>query len=202
VFCCLAAYPLQTDTSVLDCTLLRRLNSAVKKCRELNFIEETLVVAETCFMGQFGTPKTRARRRELPLSHAVAEALKAHYSRSANRSPEGLVFATRHGGPLVSNNLRKRGLQSACMRAGLPRINRHVLRHTHGTLLHVQGTPLKVAQAQLGHSHMATTLEVYTHASVIAQREAVDLLDDQVFPNVPKNADGSRSTAEVTSPTN
>src|SRR5256886_17093556 len=28
---------------------------------------------------------------------------------------------------------------------------------------------LKVAQAQLGHSHMATTLEVYTHASVIAQ---------------------------------
>lgn len=83
---------------------------------------------------------------------------------------------------LVSNNLRKRGLQSACKRAGLPRINWHALRHTHGTLLHVQGTPLKVAQAQLGHSHMATTLEIYTHASVIAQREAVNLVDEQVFP--------------------
>ncbi|PYT22139.1 MAG: hypothetical protein DMG58_30735, partial [Acidobacteria bacterium] len=161
-----------------------------------NFIGETLVVAETCFMGRFGTPKTRASRREVPLSRAVVEALKAHYSRSANRSPEGLVFATRNGGPLVSNNLRKRGLQSACKRAGLPKINWHALRHTHGTLLHVQGTPLKVAQAQLGHSHMATTLEVYTHASVIAQREAVNLLDEQVFPNVPKNAAGNRSTAE------
>jgi hypothetical protein len=49
---------------------------------------------------------------------------------------------------------------------------------------------------------MATTLEVYTHSSVIAQREAVNLLDEQVFPNVPKNADGRRKTAEVASPTN
>ena len=54
---------------------------------------------------------------------------------------------------------------------------------THGTLLHSQGTPLKVAQAQLGHSHMATTLEVYTHASVSAQRDAVNLLEDQLFPS-------------------
>jgi integrase len=69
------------------------------------------------------------------------------------------------------------------------------------TLLHLQGTPLKVAQAQLGHSHMATTLEIYTHASVIVQREAVNLLDEQVFPSVPKNADGNRSKADVASPT-
>src|SRR5260370_17714524 len=59
-------------------------------------------------------------------------------------------------------------------------------RHTHGTLLHSQGTPLKVAQAQLGHSHMATTLEIYTHASGSAQRDAVNLLEEQLFPNVPK----------------
>ena len=43
----------------------------------------------------------------------------------------------------------------------------------------------KVAQAQLGHSHMATTLEVYTHASGSAQRDAVNMLADQLFPNVP-----------------
>jgi hypothetical protein len=48
---------------------------------------------------------------------------------------------------------------------------------------------------------MATTLEIYTHASVIAQREAVNLLDERVFPSVPKNADGNRSTAEGASPT-
>ena len=45
---------------------------------------------------------------------------------------------------------------------------------------------MKVAQAQLGHSHMATTLEIYTHASGSAQRDAVNLLEEQLFPNVPK----------------
>jgi hypothetical protein len=62
------------------------------------------------------------------------------------------------------------------------------LRNTHGTFLHVQGTPLKVAQAQLGHSDLATTLEVYAHASVSAQREAVNLLESQVFPKRPLKA--------------
>jgi hypothetical protein len=49
---------------------------------------------------------------------------------------------------------------------------------------------------------MATTLEVYTHASVIAQREAVSLFDEQLFPNVPKNEEGGSSAAETASPTN
>lgn len=53
-----------------------------------------------------------------------------------------------------------------------------------------------MAQAQLGNSHLATTLDVYTNASVIAQRQAVNLLAEQVFPNVPKNAEGDSSAVE------
>jgi len=56
-------------------------------------------------------------------------------------------------------------------------------------------TLLKVAQAQLGHSHMAMTLEVYTHASGSAQRDAVNMLADQLFPNVPK-LNGSGNTTQ------
>ena len=94
-----------------------------------------------------------------------------------------------------ADNLKKKSLRTACKRAGLLRIDWHTLRHTHGTLLHFQGTPLKVAQAQLGHSHTATTLEVCTHASANAQRDAVNLLEDQLFPNVPK-FDESGNTAQ------
>jgi len=151
----------------------------------VDLLRGTVLVAETCYKGHFGSPKTRASRREL----------KAHFSRSADHSPGALVFATGQGGPLSADNLRKKSLRTACSSAGLPRIDWHTLRHTHGTLLHSQGTPLKVAQAQLGHSHMATTLEVYTHASVSAQRHAVNLLEGQLFPNVPK-FDGSRNTAQ------
>jgi integrase len=136
------------------------------------------------------------------LSSDVGEALKTHFSISANRNPEALLFATRNGDPLASNNLRNRGFRSACERAGLPKLSWHSLRHTHGT---VQGTPLKLAQAQLGHSDLATTLEVYTHASAIAQREAVNSLRtncSQVFPSVPKKAVESGRKEEAVSPIN
>src|ERR1041384_8001476 len=111
--------------------------------------------------------------------------MKTLYSRSTENSQEALVFSKSQGLPLAANNHEKKPLRPAC-RAGLQRIDWHTLRHTHGTLLHSQGTPLKVAQAQLGHSHMATTLDIYTHASGSAQRDAVNLLEEQLFPNVPK----------------
>src|SRR5947199_9403868 len=49
---------------------------------------------------------------------------------------------------------------------------------------------------------MATTLEVYTHATVIAEREAGGLLDEQLFPSVPKNEEGNSTAAAMASPTN
>jgi integrase len=152
----------------------------------IDLLRGTLLVAETCYKGHFGTPKTRASRREVPLAPAVVRELKGRYLRSVDHSSSALVFATSQGAPLAADNLRKKSLRTACRRAGLQRIDWHALRHTHGTLLHAQGTPLKVAQAQLGHSHMATTLEIYTHASGSAQRDAVNLLEEQLFPNVPK----------------
>jgi hypothetical protein len=124
-------------------------------------IPAALRVAETCYQGHFGTPKSKSSRRELPLPRVVVRALLAHRSLSSNTSAEALVFSTCRGTPLASNNLRRRQLHPACARAELAPITWHTLRHTRGTLLHGQGTPLRVAQAQLGHSHMTTTLGVY-----------------------------------------
>src|SRR5260370_39318009 len=54
------------------------------------------------------------------------------------------------------------------------------------TLLHLQVITLKVAKAQLFFFNDTATTEIYTHASASAQRDAVNLLEDQLFPNVPK----------------
>ncbi len=160
--------------------------SSQNKCVafRINLAAETLRVEETCYQGHFGTPKTKASRRELPLPPVVVKALLAHRSRCSDKTDEALVFCTSNGTPVASNNVRKRQLHPACLRAGLAPINWHTLRHTHGTLLHEQGTPLRVAQAQLGHSHMTITLEVYTHASAGAQRRAVEQLENPFGPKV------------------
>jgi integrase len=178
--------PVRTVVLLAVMTGLRIGEILALRWGRINFAIGTLRVEETCYKGNFGTPKTRASRREVPLSPAVAQALQAHRIRCSDTANEALVFATRHGTPLASNNLRKRQLHPASQRAGLGSIDWHSLRHTHGTLLHEQGTPLRVAQAQLGHSNMTTTLQVYTHASGSAQRQAVNQLEDQLFPSVPK----------------
>jgi integrase len=178
--------PVRTVVLLAVMTGLRIGEILALRWGRINFVTGTLRVEETCYKGKFGTPKTRASRREVPLTLAVIQALQAHRMGCSNTANEALVFATRHGTPLASNNLRKRQLHPASQRAGLGSIDWHSLRHTHGTLLHELGTPLRVAQAQLGHSHMSTTLQVYTHASGSAQRQAVNQLEDQLFPSVPK----------------
>jgi len=55
-------------------------------------------------------------------------------------------------------------------------INWHTLRRTHATLLQHAGATLKEAQAQMGHSKMSTTLEIYTISIPAAQRKAVENL--------------------------
>lgn len=151
----------------------------------IDFDRGTVRVEETCYKGHLGTPKTRASRRELPLPESIITDLAIHRSHCVDASPSALVFGTRKGTPLSADNMRKRELRPACIRAGIKPIDWHTLRHTHATLLHDQGTPLKIAQAQLGHSHVSTTSDVYTHAVGDGQREAIDRLASELFPSVP-----------------
>jgi integrase len=62
----------------------------------------------------------------------------------------------------------------------MPWLNWHTLRRTHATLLQQAGATLKEAPAQLGHTKMSTTLELYTISIPAAQREAVENLSDLV----------------------
>ena len=85
----------------------------------VDLLRRTLLVEETWYKGHFGTPKTRASRREVPLAPAVVRELKEHYLRSTDHSPRGLVFATPQGVPLAADNLRKKSFPPSENRANL-----------------------------------------------------------------------------------
>ena len=96
----------------------------------IDLLRGTLRVAKTCYQGHFGSPKTRASRREVPLAPAVVRELKTSIRVSRTLSREALVFANSQSLPLAADNLRKKALRTACKRAGLQRIDWHTLRHT------------------------------------------------------------------------
>ena len=110
-----------------------------------------------------------------------------HRKRVGQSSPDDLLFPSQRGTALCRNNLLRRVVYPACNRAGIPRVGWHSLRHLHATLLSEAGEPLKVAQAQLGHADLQTTLGVYTHVLPESQRRAVERVESLIFPNFPKS---------------
>lgn len=61
---------------------------------------------------------------------------------------------------------------------GIQRIRFHDLRHTHATLLLLQGVDIKTISKRLGHSNIGTTMNTYTHVLEELDIKASQLIDE------------------------
>jgi integrase len=88
-----------------------------------------------------------------------------------------LVFTNTTGGPLNGVLVTKR-FQAALKAAALPTdVTFHGLRHSAGSLLASLGVAPKVVQRILGHANITTTLNIYTHATAAAKRDAMTAIN-------------------------
>jgi integrase len=60
------------------------------------------------------------------------------------------------------------------------RIRLHDARHSHASLLLKAGIPAKVVQERLGHSSIATTMDLYSHVAPNMQKEAAKAFGDML----------------------
>ncbi|WP_150284948.1 site-specific integrase [Rummeliibacillus sp. TYF-LIM-RU47] len=67
-------------------------------------------------------------------------------------------------------------LNKLCKRYDLPRITVHGLRHSYASLLFAAGVDIKVVQKLLGHAHIETTMNIYTHVTTETIEKTTDLL--------------------------
>lgn len=67
----------------------------------------------------------------------------------------------------------------------LPQITFHGLRHTHATLLILDGENIKVLQERLGHKDITTTLETYTHVMEEMEQNTSNILENMFTGLVP-----------------
>ena len=87
------------------------------------------------------------------------------------------LFATMTGGFLDPRNVTK-AFQRELATAGLPPMRFHDLRHCYATLMLAAGVPLRVIQASLGHTSIATTAAIYAHVLPELNRQSAERFDD------------------------
>lgn len=131
-----------------------------------------------------GPVKTRAGSRDLPLLGLARNALTRRRDRQeADRAnlgsawaDTGLVFTTRTGRPVEPRNL-VRSFIRICEDNGIRKIRLHAIRHTTASLLKDLGVPARDAQIILGHAHVSTTQQIYTHVDEAARLAALSRLN-------------------------
>jgi integrase len=144
--------------------------------------------------------------RTIPLGPQVVATLTSRQDRVKERQPGDLVFGNRKGEPFRESKLLTRVLQPAAEAAGLGRVTWHQLRHIHSSLLNDLKVPVKIAQEQLGHGSISTTVNIYTHVVDESHRAAVAAVEERLFGvlrrNAPKSADGLESAQPATNSVN
>lgn len=126
----------------------------------------------------WGTPKTH-RVRTVSLPAFVCEQLAAHLATEVEDDPEAIVFATPTGKVWRKSDFRRRIWKPAveAARGVASDLTPDELRHTAASLLIASGADPKSVQAQLGHSSISVTFDVYGHLFEGHLDDVMDRLD-------------------------
>jgi integrase len=90
----------------------------------------------------------------------------------------GLIFASEVGEPLDRRYITTYHFKPLLMRAGLPQIRFHDLRHTCATLLLSRKVNSKILSEMLGHATIAITLDTYSHVLPTMQESAAKAMEE------------------------
>ena len=136
-------------------------------------------------------PKTPRSRRVIDVEPRVVASLRRHRAaQEMERRVAGegwgssipdLVFTTATGAPLDGRLLIRSWFRPLLVKAGLPAIRIHDLRHSYASIALARGVHPKVVQEALGHSTIAVTLDLYSHVVPSLQREAAKEMGEALF---------------------
>lgn len=185
--------PLRTAVRLVSILGMRQSELAGLRACDLDFAAKALTVRQSRYRGHSSETKTEGSTRILPMPATTESPLRA--LATACTDPEGLLFRTPTGRPLNLDNVTRDVFRPLADAAKIPRFTWRSFRRTVSTQMHRDGVPLKVAQELLGHTTAQMTLDVYTETAFEDLRKAVDGLEGELFPTVPKLEKGLTQNA-------
>jgi len=137
----------------------------------------------------FGKPKTKTSIRSITIGEETIEVLRNQEKRIKREREDDsvkhlwkemdMVFPSTIGTPIDSTNILKK-FRKALIKAGLPRIRFHDLRHTAAAIMLNNGVDLFVVYKRLGHAKPSITLDVYGHLLCSGQNDVANKIEELI----------------------
>lgn len=120
-------------------------------------------------------PKTAKSRRTVAIPTFTAEAVRRRLARHVDASPDALLFSSREGTPLTTNNVRRQ-LRRVMDLAGIEGVTPHAFRRTVATAINEQAG-VELAAELLGHTDPRITLKHYIRRSEMVDPSTAEMLE-------------------------
>jgi integrase len=120
-------------------------------------------------------PKTMKSTRTVSVPSFAAEVLRTRLVSTASEAPDHLIFFTRNGTPLTTNNIRRR-LRAVLEEAGIEGVTPHSFRRTVATVLD-RAAGADLAAEMLGHTSSKITKEHYIEPDEAVNPVTAEILE-------------------------
>ena len=161
--------PYRTMAIVAMCTGLRVSEVLALRWEHIDFKAGAMMVQKGVVNGRIGKVKTEASRDDIPLDPAFRQVL---LDWKGSRT-SGLVFPSHiTGSCYYSGIIQRQILKPRGEDVGILGLGWHTFRHTYRSLLDETGAPVGVQQKLMRHSNVATTMNIYGNATLLAKQQA------------------------------
>ena len=114
-------------------------------------------------------PKSACSVRDIPLNETILNRIPLHRGKDADILKG------------VSHSMLANALDRAIIRADVPRVTLHGLRHTMAATAAEDSISVKVLQTLLGHAHFQTTADIYAHVSETPRIQAISAISQSLL---------------------
>lgn len=167
---------------------LRKGEICALRWQDIDFEKKELTVNQT--LVNFGKTikqgaKTSSGVRRVSISNALIEILKEQRKKylevkmrlgSKFIDMDLIIFNYKNGKNIFPDALTT-AYKNDLIKANMPNISFHSLRHTHATILIKENINVKILSERMGHSKVGVTLDTYSHVIPSMQQEVADTLD-------------------------
>lgn len=156
--------------------------------KDVDWKNKTISIERTCRYKyklkewRIGEPKSRNGKRIIPLTEEAMEILNEqkridHSLKMIELKWKDTIFLRPDGKPANNTELDIE-LYTVCKKNGLSKISMHILRHTFATRCAEAGMIPKTLQMILGHSNIATTMNIYVHATEDQKKKEMNMVEE------------------------